>query len=115
MARKSVLPSYKMFDAQAVSADVTSNITSVKNLDNCSIAVVWSGTIVGDLYVQVRNGEHDAWRNVDFGSVIPITTGSGTHDIYFTQLSYTDMRLFVDRASGSGSITATISSKTVGA
>lgn len=115
MSRKAVLYSYKFFDAQVVAADATSPITNVANLDNCSIALVWSAsTLVANVYVQVRNGENDAWRDVDFGVVPSISGASGNHEFQFTQLAFTHMRMFVDRSSGSGTVTATITAKTVG-
>lgn len=110
-----MLYSYKFFDAQTVAADATSDVTNVANLDNCSIALIWSGTLVANFYVQVRNGENDAWRDVDFGTIITITTGDGNHEIQFTQLPFTHMRLFIDRTSGSATVSATITAKTMGA
>lgn len=116
MSRKNVLYSYNFFAPQVVSSTITSSSTSVANLDNCSIAVVWSAsTFDGFFVVQVRNGPNDSWRNVDFGSTIPITGTSGSNEIQFTQLPFTDMRCSITRTSGSGTISAVITAKTSGA
>lgn len=116
MGRKSVLKSYKIFDAQSLAATVSSNPTSCINLDKASIHVVWTGTApVGVLTVQARNGELDAWYDLDFGAVISVSGASGEHQIVFNEMPFTDIRLVYTRTSGTGSLTATISAKVVGA
>ncbi len=116
MSRKSAIFSYKFFDSQAVSADATSNSTSTIMQDQATIAIVWSGSsLVADLIVQVRNGANDAWRDLDFGGAISISGASGDHELHFLSMPWTDMRLFIDRASGSGTVSATLTAKAVGA
>jgi hypothetical protein len=116
MSRKNAIFSYNFFDSQTVNADATSNLTSSIMQDQATIAVVWSAsTLVADLIVQVRNGSNDAWRNLDFGSPIAIAGASGTHEIHFLSMPWTDMRLFLDVASGSGVVDATLTAKAVGA
>lgn len=116
MSRKSLIHSYKFFDSQAVSADATSSSTTVDQLDYCSIDFSWSAsTLAATLYVQVKNGSKGNWRSLDFGSTISISGTSGSHEIQINSLPFTDLRLFVDHSSGSGTVNAVITSKSMGA
>lgn len=116
MSRKNAIFSYKFFDSQSVSADATSNSTSSIMQDQATIALVWSASsLVADLIVQVRNGNNDDWRDLDFGTPISISGASGSHELHFLSMPWTDMRLFVDVASGSGVVDATLTAKAVGA
>lgn len=116
MGRKNVVKSYKMIDAGDLSGNITSNITSVINLDNASIHLIWSGTSpVGVITVEARNGENDSWYELDFGSAINISGNSGDHQIVFTQMPFTDIRVKYTASSGTGSIDALITLKTIGA
>lgn len=116
MARKNIIYSFKMFDSQVVNADATSPSTSVAQLDNASIDLSWSAsTLSATVEVQVRNGENANWRSLDFGSTISISGSSGAHELVLLTMPFTDLRLFIDVASGSGTVNAVITSKTVGA
>lgn len=116
MARKHLIYSYQLFDAQSVSSDSTSNSTTVAQLDQASIDLNWSAsTLAATVEVQVKNGDNADWRALDFGSPISISGASGAHEIVFNQMPFTDLRLFVDVTSGSGTVDAVITAKTVGA
>lgn len=116
MGRKNVVKSFNMFNAASLAADATSEITDVINLDKASIHITWTGTSpVGDILVQARNGELDAWYQLDFGSTISVSGNTGEHQLVFNELPFTHIRLFYDRTSGTGSITAKISAKVQGA
>ncbi len=54
MARKNVVIAFKMIVDGDMSADITSDPTDVKNLDQASIRVSWTtaGTPVGTLAIQ---------------------------------------------------------------
>ncbi len=100
-----------------VAVDYTSSTINVAQTDNLSIHIEWSAsTLVADVYVQVRNGNEDIdnWRNLDFGTAITISGTSGEHEINILQMPFTDLRLFIDRASGSGQVGATFSAKALG-
>lgn len=116
MARKQLIYSYQFFNNQVVAADTTSAVTSVAQLDNASIDFRWAGsTLTANLEVQVRNGDNADWRTVDFGDPIAITGAAGAHDIIFTCLPFTDLRLFVDVTSGSATLDAVITAKSYSA
>lgn len=116
MSRKNAIFSYKFFDEQVISSDATSEHTSSIMQDQATIALTWAAsTLVADLIVQVRNGSGDDWRNLDFGSAISISGASGSHEIHFLSMPWTDLRLFVDVTSGSGTVSAVITAKALGA
>lgn len=116
MSRKQLVNGFKMFDAADISASVNSSTTNVQNLDGASVFVEWSGTSpVGVLAVKGRNGANGSWYEIDMGSTIDITGNTGSHQLVFLELPFTDLRLDYTRSSGTGSLTATIVAKTAGA
>jgi hypothetical protein len=116
VARKNVIYSYKFFDNQVVSSDATSEHSEVSQLDQASIALTWAtSTLVAAAEIQVRNGEKDSWRALDFGSAISISGASGAHEIILLAMPFTDLRVFLDVTSGSGTVNAVITAKSVGA
>ena len=113
---KRIVPGYKMWDSTSLGATNTSNSTNVQNLDKASIFVEWTGSSPsGTITVEVRNSSSGTWYALDFGSAITVSGASGTHSIILNELLFVDMRLVYTRTSGSGTINATIASKTVGA
>lgn len=116
MSRKNVI-SKAFVNAQAVSTDYTSEIINVKQTDKSSIHITWSGGSSPniDVYLQVRNGEADSWRNIDFGSVPNISGASGEHELVLNEMPFSDFRLFLDRASGSATVSANFTAKSLGA
>lgn len=115
MGRKNVVKSYKMFDAEDISISATSNSTSVINLDKASILISWSGTSpVGEIEVEARNGENADWVTLDIAT-IAVSGNTGNHRILFVELPFTDIRLQYLADSGTGTLTATITAKVVGA
>lgn len=116
MSRKNVVKSYNIFDEVSIAATQISASTNVINLDNASVHVKWTGSSpVGVLTVQARNGENDAWYDLDMGGTISISGNSGDHQLVFNSLPFTDLRLIYTRTSGSGNLTAALTMKTVGA
>lgn len=116
MGRKNVVKSYSMFKAADISGTVTSETVNVINLDKASIHVTWSGTAPeGTITVQARNGDNDPWYDLDFGSTIPVTGNSGSHQILFLELPFTDIQMIYTSTSGTGTMDARISAKVLGA
>lgn len=115
MSKKTVLYSYKLLDNQAVSANTTSNTTSVAQLDKASIDLRWSAsTLAATVEVQAKNGPSGDWRAIDMGSTITISGASGSHELIFNELPFTDLRLYVAYSSGSGTVDAVITAKSGG-
>lgn len=116
MGRKNVVKSFKMIDAGDLSGSITSSVVNVINLDKASIHLIWSGSSpVGVITVEARNGELDSWYELDLGSAINISGASGDHQLVFNEIPFTDIRLQYTFTSGTGSIDALISMKTIGA
>lgn len=116
MGRKNVIKSFKMFDAGDISGSITSSTTNVINQDKASIHLEWTGTSpVGTITVEARNGENDSWYELDFGTTISISGNSGDHQLVFNEMPFTDIRIQYASTSGTGSLDATFTSKTIGA
>ena len=115
MARKNIVPSFKMLDAASLGGNLTSAVVNVQNMDLASIHLKWTGTApVGVITVEARNGSADPYYTLDFGSAINISGASGDHQIVLSSMPFTDIRLQYFFTSGSGSLTATITAKQIG-
>lgn len=117
MGRKNVVKSYDMFTQSGgdISAPIVSDVVNVINQDKASIHIVWAGSSpVGEIVVEARNGENDSWYTLDFDT-ITVTGNSGNHQLIFNELPFTDIRLQYGYTSGTGTITARLTSKVVGA
>jgi hypothetical protein len=115
VARKNVIPSFKMIDAQSMASNITSSTVNVQNMDIASIHVSWSGAApVGVLTVQARNGAQDPWYDLDFGSPISVSGSPGDHQIVLESLPFTDIQLIYTATSGTGTMTAAITAKQIG-
>ena len=116
MARKNFVEQFKMLDAADISTNQTSELTNVLKLDQASIILEWSGSSpVGTVTVEARNGSDGNFYELDMGSTISISGNSGNHQLLFSEMPFSDIRLQYTSTSGTGSLTATITSKTVGA
>ncbi len=117
MSRKLVVKSFPMIDSVSMGASIESSVVNVQNLDQGSVFVEWSGgsTPVGTLTVEARNGENATWYELDFNSVMSVSGNSGSHQIVFNSMPFTDIKLKYTRSSGSGTLDAVITAKSVGA
>ncbi len=114
-----------MLDEASLASNSTSPSTKTINLDRASVFVSWSGSdAVGELKFQARKikdatpetlADSD-WADLDFGATIDITGAAGSHEVIFNALDFTDLRAVYESTSGStGTLTAVLSAKTVGA
>lgn len=114
MGRKNVVKSYKMIDAGDLSGDITSESTSVINLDKASIHIVWSGSSPsGTINVQAKNGDKGTWRSLDFGTTISVSGNSGEHDIILNELPFDEIRVVYTSTSGTGTVDAVLTAKVI--
>jgi hypothetical protein len=105
-----------MLDSAVVSASTNSQSSAVDQLDKASIDLRWSAsTLVATASVQVKNGDHADWRDLDFGSTITISGASGAHELLLNEMPFTDLRLALTVTSGSGTVSAILTSKSLGA
>lgn len=121
MARKNVIPSFKMLDSVSISTDQTSSTTNVTNLDRATIVLEWTGTSpVGVVTVEAQKKEiqnaiaDTSWIELDFGATIAISGNTGNHVLILDNLDFTDIRLQYVSTSGVGAMTATLTAKQVG-
>lgn len=117
MGRKDVLAAWPMFGSSGadMSGSRTSNITTVQYMDNVGIVVNWTGTSpVGTFTVEVSNDNFLTSSTLDFGSTITISGNSGSHLIDINQLPYGYIRAKYNFTSGTGTLTAVLSSKQLG-
>lgn len=115
MARKHIVYSYKMMDADTMAADITSDVVEVSQMDSAAILVEWTATTPnGVLEVYARHGDAGTWYLLDFNSTITVTATNSFVQILLNSLPFTHVKLFYDRTSGTGSMTATITAKTAG-
>ena len=125
MGRKNVVRSYKMLDAVSLSTDQTSTATNVLNLDYASIQVIWSGgsSPVGTITIQGTNIDPDLpsfssttdWATLELSGTVSVSGNSGNHSIVFEQLPFHSIRFVYTRSTGTATLSAHLSSKTVGA
>jgi hypothetical protein len=121
MARKNVIPSFKMLDSVSISTDQTSSTTNVTNLDRATIVLEWTGTSpVGVVTVEAQKKEiqnaiaDTSWIELDFGTTIAISGNTGNHVLILDNLDFTDIRVQYVATSGMGSLTATLTAKQIG-
>ena len=121
MARKNVIPSFKMLDSVSISTDQTSSTTNVTNLDRATIVLEWTGTSpVGVVTVEAQKKEiqnalaDTSWIELDFGATIAISGNTGNHVLILDNLDFTDIRVQYVATSGMGSLTATLTAKQIG-
>jgi len=114
MSRKSILEPYSIVTAGDMSANITSPDTSVKNLDQITYEIVWSGIGVNG-EIQVQTQVKDVWQTIDL-PVIPVDVNAGNHLITINAAShFQKLRIVYNRTGGTGSMTVTIIGAVLGA
>jgi hypothetical protein len=115
MSRKQVLYGFQIYNAVDLSSSQTSAEVEVGQADYGSIFVSWSGSSVsGSLQVMAKNGVNGTYRALDFGASIPMSTNSGNHDLILNEMPFTHLKLVYTRSAGTGSMTASITTKSKG-
>ena len=123
MSRKQHIKSFKMFDAESLSANIESEVTYVESSDQGTIFISWTGSSpAGTITVEASNSSNDdiskssaIWHELDFGSAISVSGASGSHEINFIAMPFRAIKLKYTRSSGSGTINAILHTTTVGA
>lgn len=126
MARKHTLPPHNMLEDADMSGNLLSDPTNVSQIDQAVVFINWSSTPVGEFFLEGAQVKPDqlransalpsdiVWNTLAFSD--PMTTsGETSHQVVFTELPFTHLRLRYTASSGSGTVTATISGKSVGA
>lgn len=116
MGRKHVVKTFKMVTDGNMSGVITSDPTNVLQLDQASIFLEWSGASVdGEFTVEARNGAEATWYELDFNTNILAENDTDFHQIVFREMPFTDIRLVYTPTTGTGTLNATLTMKTVGA
>lgn len=115
MGRKNTT-THIMTEAQDMSASFESDSTNVTNLDVATIRLGWtSADAVGTIKVQAKQAANpnspeqvSDWFDIESLSSIPINmtvpSPQTEHQIVFTQLPFTDIRLVYTPTSGTGTM-----------
>jgi hypothetical protein len=114
MARKLVIPSYIALNAADATVSQTSGESIVDGTDKVSYHVTFSANNTGTFTVQAKNGNNDAWYDLDFGQ--PLTITADNEAVFFlNECPFTKVRLLWSPSAGSGTMTAILTSKSLGA
>lgn len=114
MGRKSVLEPYQIVSAGDMSSSFTGPETSVKNLDQITYEVIWSGTSpVGTIEIQTQ--VKDVWQAIALPT-ISVSGNTGNHLITINAAShFQKLRLAYVRTSGTGTMQVNIIGAVTGA
>lgn len=114
MGRKSVLEPYQIVSAGDMSSSFTGPETSVKNLDQITYEVIWSGTSpVGTIEIQTQ--VKDVWQAISLPT-ISVSGNTGNHLITINAAShFQKLRLAYVRTSGTGTMQVNIIGAVTGA
>lgn len=120
MGRKQVLDQKKVINAEAMTADITSEVIHAEYLDMLDFVVAWSSgsSPVGVFKVQGANeleAKDRVWRDIS-GDGNPSASGvSGEHILHIHEIQFKWYRVFYDFTSGSGTLNAWAKGTTRGA
>lgn len=125
MARKNVT-THTMLESGDMSSSLQSESTNVTHLDVATIRLNWTSTdAVGIVKVQAKQANKpnqpetgSDWFDIEGLSSISIDmtapSPDSSHQIIFTQLPFTDIRLVYTPTSGTGTMNVKITAKQVG-
>lgn len=114
MARKHVIQGFKALDAADATSVQISAETVIDQTDKLSYHVKFSAANSGTFEVQVRNGEKNDWYALNFGTPLTITAETEVQ-LLVNECPFTHVRLQWTPSAGSGTLTAAITTKSVGA
>ena len=109
MSSKRVIDSANFVSGESAGADFTSVPVNILHVDRVALELVWTGTPTGIVEVQVSNTGTN-WTAVD--STI---TPAGSADFGFVEIetSAKFVRVFFDYTSGSGTLSAHLTAKSI--
>lgn len=122
MSRKEILPVYHVIEDGYMAADITSDPTSVKNIDRVIVQLIWTGTPTGIFSIQTSLNYNPPLVDEDAATwtafaLNPTPTAAGSADNWVIDLTETGarwLRIVYDASSGSGTLQAYISGKSSG-
>jgi hypothetical protein len=115
MSRKHVI-SPILITSQTINSDYTSATINCAQTDKASIIIEWSSsTLSGEIKVLVQNGDNADFEILDMGETMTISGSADYARLVFNELPFTAMKIFLDIASGSGTVKANMTLKSAGA
>lgn len=106
---------FALIDEADMSGDISSTEVEVAEADYGSVHLEWNGSSPdGTITVQAKSGDNDEWYVVDMGVPITIVGNSGEHQLIFTYLPFTMLRIVYTRTSGTGILMGSIVTKKEG-
>jgi hypothetical protein len=114
MSRKHVIQGFAVLDGAAATSNQTSAETAVDMTDKMSYHVVFSASNSGTFTVEAKNGDKDSWYALNFGSALTISSETDVQ-IILNECPFTKIRLKWVPSAGSGTMTARVTTKSVGA
>lgn len=109
MSSKRVIDSANFVASGDLSADFTSVLVNILHVDRVAIEFAWTGTPTGVIEVQVSN-TGNFWTPVDI-SAAPAGSAAGAFVEIETSAKF--VRVFFDRTSGTGTLSAHLTAKSI--
>lgn len=113
MSRK-LTHKYKMFNALNATVSQTSQEVSVMGVDKLSIHVKFSANNSGTFRLQAKNGSDDSFFDVTFNATMTITSDNEAL-LIMNEVPFDSIKLIWTPSSGSGTMTAVLNMKSLGA
>lgn len=110
--RKNFAPAFKVVTDGDMALQVITEISTINWLDNMGYQVIWSGTPVGEFFVDATINGTD-WEALDFGSSMVAAGVAGSFLINMNQLPYLSIRLRYEPTSSDGVLNAWVMGKMV--
>jgi len=118
MSRKQLLRPFKTVDAQSVATSFASEESVTHLCDLIQYDIIWAGAgISGNIAIEYSNDDGDTWIPLEFSGnlYIPISGTNGKETILITQQCFNWVRLTYTASSGTGTMDAFITAKSIGA
>lgn len=109
MGVKRVIDSATFISGGDLSADFISKEVEILHVDRVGIELVWTGTPTGPFEIQVSNSGVN-WTTVDSSIAAAASADFGFVDL---ETAAKFIRVFFDRTSGTGTLTAYLTAKSI--
>jgi hypothetical protein len=111
---KNIVKAFKILDGGDMSGNLVSSSIPCERLDNIAIQLQWTGTPVGDFFVDARIDEDAPWTELDLDPAVVASGAASDWIMSFGQTPYSELRLRYQSSSGSGALTAWARAKQIG-
>jgi len=105
---------YTVFNAVSATTNQTSAETSIQGIDKLSYHVKFSANNTGAFTVEAKNSDSDAWFSIPFNATMSITADNEAL-LIMNETPFKLIRLNWVPSAGSGTITAILNMRSIGA